>query len=541
LCGSGCALDALAGPDSILTSTSTSQPRKFRNLVLVLGDQLTPHLSSLDAGDPAQDIVLMCEVAEEAKYVRHHKKKIILLFSAMRHFAQELRTRGWQVAYTQLDDPGNTGSFSGEVARAVAQHRPQRIVVTEPGEWRVQVAMAAWASALKRPVDILPDTRFISSISNFAAWASGRKQLRMEYFYRDMRRKTGLLMEGDKPTGGVWNLDHDNRKPAKADLFMPEPAHFQQDAITRDVVALVKSRFASHFGDADPFWFAVTRADAEAAFDRFIVEGLPNFGDYQDAMLRGEKFLYHGVVSMYLNCGLLDPLALCRKVEAAYRSGQVPLNCAEGFIRQVIGWREYVRGIYWLKMPDYAASNALGHTRALPDFYWTAETDMACVRAAVTQTREEAYAHHIQRLMVTGNFALLAGISPQALHEWYLAVYADAFEWVELPNTIGMSQFADGGLLASKPYAASGAYINRMSDYCKGCTYDVKARTGSKACPFNALYWNFVARHADTIKANPRMAQMVRTYEAFELDEQIRIKTSAATFLAALKPSPDWS
>ena len=516
------------------------QKNKTRDLVLVLGDQLSPQLSSLAACDPSRDMVLMCEVAEETSYVRHHKKKIILLFSAMRHFADELRGLSWQVAYTKLDDDGNAGSFAGEVERAVATHCPERIVVTEPGEWRVLDAMRGWSARFGLPVDILPDTRFINPISDFAAWAMGRKQLRMEFFYRDLRRKTGLLMNGGKPTGGVWNLDHDNRKPAKADLFMPEPAHFQQDATTREVVALVKTRFADHFGDADPFWFAVTRTDAEAAFDRFVCKGLANFGDYQDAMLTGQKFLYHAVVSMYLNCGLLDPLAICRKVEAAYAAGLVPLNSAEGFIRQVIGWREYVRGIYWLKMPGYATSNSLNHTRGLPDFYWTGETKMACVRAAVTQTKEEAYAHHIQRLMITGNFALLAGISPQALHEWYLAVYADAYEWVELPNTVGMSQFADGGLLASKPYAASGAYINRMSDYCKGCAYDVKARTGPKACPFNALYWDFISRHAELIKSNPRMAQMVRTYENFQDGEKAHITDSASAFLATLKPSPDW-
>jgi deoxyribodipyrimidine photolyase-related protein len=517
-----------------------NRKNQVRNLILVLGDQLSLQLSSLAACDPKRDLVLMCEVVEEATYVRHHKKKIILLFSAMRHFADELRRLGWQVAYTKLDDEGNAGNFSGEVARAVATHRPERIVVTEPGEWRVRAAMRGWSAQFRLPVDILVDTRFISPITEFTAWAKSRKQLRMEFFYRDMRRKTGLLMDGDKPTGDVWNLDHDNRKPAKADLFMPEPAHFQQDAITREVVALVKTRFAGHFGDADPFWFAVTRADAEAAFDRFVAEGLANFGDYQDAILTGQKFLYHAVVSMYLNCGLLDPLEICRKVETAYTAGVVPLNAAEGFIRQVIGWREYVRGIYWLNMPDYAQSNALSHTRALPDFYWTGETNMACVRAAVTQTKEEAYAHHIQRLMVTGNFALLAGISPQALHEWYLAVYADAYEWVELPNTIGMSQFADGGLLASKPYAASGAYINRMSDYCKGCAYDVKVRTGPDACPFNALYWDFISRHAPAIKSNPRMAQMVRTYDKFDDAEKQRITDRATTFLASLKPSPDW-
>ncbi len=510
------------------------ESKSVRNLVLVLGDQLSTSLASLGAADRSQDLVLMCEVAEEATYVRHHKKKLILLFSAMRHFAIELEALGWRVAYTRLDDAGNAGSFSGEVTRAVGRHKPERIIVTEPGEWRVLEAIRGWSAKFDVPVDILPDTRFISSNGDFAAWADGRKQLRMEYFYRDIRRKTGLLMDGDEPSGGQWNFDHDNRKPAKADLFMPHPAHFQQDRITREVVALVKERFADHFGDADPFWFAVTRADAEAAFDHFLATGLAKFGDYQDAMVLGERFLYHSLVSMYLNCGLLDPLAVCRKVDAAYRAGHVPLNAAEGYIRQIIGWREYVRGIYWLKMPDYAASNVLGHTRALPDFYWTGDTQMTCLREAITQTKEEAYAHHIQRLMVTGTFGLLAGVSPQALHEWYLAVYADAYEWVELPNTIGMSQFADGGLLASKPYAASGAYINRMSNYCANCAYDVKARTGAKACPFNALYWDFIARHAPLIKSNPRMAQMVRTYDKFDAAEKARIKDSAAQFLKSL-------
>ncbi len=525
---------------TVLALRDAQARQTVRNLVVVLGDHLTPGLSSLAASDPGRDMVLMCEVAAEATYVRHHKKKIILLFSAMRHFADELRARGWLVAYTRLDDIDNAGSLAGEVARAIAAHRPERIVVTEAGEWRVLADIRSWSAQFGLPVDVHPDTRFISSIDDFAAWAEGRKQLRMEYFYRDMRRKTGLLMDGDAPVGGKWNFDHDNRKAAKADLFLPQPAHFQQDAMTRQVVALVEDRFPDHFGDANPFWFAVTRADAEAAFDHFVEAGLAGFGNYQDAMLTGQRFLYHSVLSIYLNCGLLDPLDLCRKIDAAFRAGRVPLNAAEGYIRQVIGWREYVRGIYWMKMPDYAASNTFGHSRPLPDFYWTGETKMLCVREAVTQTREEAYAHHIQRLMVTGNFALLAGVSPQALHEWYLAVYADAYEWVELPNTIGMSQFADGGLLASKPYAASGAYINRMSDYCGGCAYDVKARTGPNACPFNALYWDFISRTAATIKSNPRMAQMVRTYERFADTEKANIAESAANVLASLKSSGAW-
>ena len=400
-------------------------------------------------------------------------------------------------------------------------------MVTEPGEWRLAGALEGWA-------EILPDDRFLVSHAQFDAWAAGRKALRMEYFYRDMRRQTGLLMDGDKPAGGQWNFDADNRRPAARDLLMPQPLRFEPDETTRAVLDLVASRFGNHFGQLEPFWFATTRADAEAAFAHFLKTALPQFGDFQDAMLVQEKFLYHAVVSPYLNCGLLDPLAVCRAAEAEYRAGRAPLNAVEGFIRQIIGWREYVRGIYWREGPDYVRRNALNATRPLPGFYWTAETDMACLRAAIEQTRDEAYAHHIQRLMVTGNFALLAGVDPHEVHEWYLAVYADAYEWVEAPNTVGMSQFADGGLLGSKPYAASGAYINRMSDYCAGCKYDVKVKTGPGACPFNYLYWDFIARHRELVKANPRMAQMVRGWDQFSADRQAEVKADAARFLSQL-------
>ena len=512
---------------------------KTRNLILVLGDQLTPSLSSLAAGDPALDHVLMAELHDEATYVRHHKKKIAFIFSAMRHFADELRSLGWTVDYVPLDSANNQGSFTSQVEHAIAAYAPEQIIVTDAGEWRVSQMFKGWSARFDLPVQILPDTRFIATIPEFIGWAEGRKQLRMEYFYRDMRRKTGLLMvkDGkgdDQPAGGKWNYDSENRKPAGAGLFMPTPKATTPDTTTQDVLTLVAARFDNHFGDLQPFWYAVTRKGAEAAFTAFVKNALPLFGDYQDAMLTGEPFLYHSLVAQYLNCGLLDPLAMCREVEAAYNAGHVPLNAAEGYIRQVIGWREYMRGIYWLKMPGYENSNFFGHTRGLPSFYWTAQTDMACIRSAVTQTKEQAYAHHIQRLMVTGNFAMLAGIDPHELHEWYLSVYADAYEWVELPNTVGMSQFADGGILASKPYAASGAYINRMSNYCSGCRYDVKQRTGPKACPFNALYWDFISRHRDKIGKNPRMAQMVRTYDKFAEEEQGRIAESAKAFLDTL-------
>jgi len=508
--------------------------RRIRNLILILGDQLSSEISSLRDADPKLDRIIMFEVNEEATYVRHHKKKIAFLFSAMRHFADEMRQKGWQVDYVTLDDPQNTGSFTEELERAVKRLSPSQVCVTEPSEWRVLEAMESWTVTLNLPIDIREDDRFIATHEEFRSWAAGRKQLRMEYFYRDMRRKTGLLMEGDQPIGGKWNFDTENRKPAAADLFMPQPVRVTPDQTTQAVIKLVADRFGNHFGDLQPFWFGVTRPQAEQALDHFVEHALAKFGDFQDAMLEGEKFLHHSLLSIYINAGLLDPLVACRRVEAAYFEGKAPLNAVEGFIRQIIGWREYVRGIYWLKMPQYVEQNFFGHSRDLPDFYWTADTDMACLRDAITQTKEEAYAHHIQRLMVTGNFALLAGVDPKQVHEWYLSVYADAYEWVELPNTLGMSQFADGGILGSKPYVSSGNYIHKMSNYCGACSYSVKQKTGDGACPFNPLYWHFLHRNRDTLVKNPRMTQMYRTWDRMSEEKQADYLSSADAVLAKL-------
>ena len=511
-----------------------ADPRAAHTLIPILGDQLSPGIASLRGMDPATAIILMMEVAEETDYVAHHKAKIALIFAAMRHHAAALTAAGWTVDYVRLDDADNTHSFTGEVARAIARHSPAQIVVTEPGEWRVRGAIDAWQSLFGLPVEIREDDRFICTHATFDAWAEGRKALRMEFFYRDMRRATGLLMEGDKPAGGAWNYDAENRQRAPRDLMMPRPLAFTPDAATADVLALVAARFADHPGSLDHFAFAVTAADAAAQMAHFLDHALASFGDYQDAMLTGEPYLWHALLSPYLNLGLIDPLTLCRAVEAKWRAGAVPLNAAEGFIRQIIGWREYVRGIYWREGPDYVHRNQLKATRALPDFYWTADTAMHCLAQAVGQTLELGYAHHIQRLMVTGNFALLIGADPHAVHLWYLAVYVDAYEWVEAPNVVGMSQFADGGLLASKPYVASGAYINRMSDYCASCRYDVKAKTGPDACPFNALYWDFLARNRDALGKNVRLAMPYRNWDRFDAATQHEYRASAAAFLAKL-------
>jgi deoxyribodipyrimidine photolyase-related protein len=503
-------------------------------LLPVFADQLSHGLASLKAAEGQPAVVLMMEVAGEADHVPHHRKKLVFLFSAMRHFAHELRAAGWNVRYVILDDPQNSGSFDDEIARAVAETRASRILLTEPGEWRVEQMALSWRESLPIPVEILADDRFIASRAEFAAWASGRKEFRMEHFYHQMRRKTGLLMEGGKPAGGEWNFDKENRKSATRDLFMPLIPDFAPDSVTSAVIDMVARRFPDRFGDIEPFGLPVTAADARAAASDFIAKRLAGFGDYQDAMLVGEDHLYHSVLSPALNAGLLDPLELCRAAETAFNSGRAPLNSVEGFIRQIIGWREYVRGVYWLKMPGYAASNALGARRNLPAFYWSGATGMNCVRHAVDQTKRLAYAHHIQRLMVTGNFALLAGIDPHQLHEWYLSVYADAFEWVEMPNTIGMSQFADGGFLASKPYAASGAYINRMSDYCGSCRYDVKDRTGDGSCPFNALYWDFLSRNAQLLARNRRLAMPYATLARMSDTERDAIARRADAIFSRL-------
>jgi deoxyribodipyrimidine photolyase-related protein len=506
-----------------------------KKLILILGDQLSINIAALSQGDKEHDTIFMCEVMAEATYVKHHKKKIALIFAAMRAFASELHLQGWRVDYIALDHPENTGSFDSELLRAIERWRPERLIMTKASEYRVLEMQRRWYQIVDCGVSLLDDMRFICPTWRFNDWADdGRKEMRMEHFYRNMRRYTGLLMEDDKPVGGQWNFDHDNRKAAKPDLFMPAPKLFAPTPETQAVLDLVKARFPDHFGDLEPFWFGVTAADAKAALDHFIAVALPRFGDYQDAMLKDHKFLYHSLISFYLNIGLLDPLDTCRAVEAAWKAGHCPLNAAEGFIRQILGWREYVRGIYWHEMPGYAESNALGATRSLPDFYWSGKTDMACMKAAILQTKEEAYAHHIQRLMVTGNFAMMAGIHPHEVHEWYLAVYADAFEWVEMPNTIGMSQFADGGLLASKPYASSGAYIDRMSDYCGTCHFNVKEKTGTKACPFNYLYWDFLVRHRDKFARNPRMAVMYRTFDKMEPSKQQATLESAKAFLEHL-------
>jgi deoxyribodipyrimidine photolyase-related protein len=504
-------------------------------LRILFGDQLSHDIAALQGLDPARDVVLMMEVADENTYVRHHKQKIVLVLSAMRHFAAELRGRRVVVDYVRLDDPHNTGDLTGEVQRAAERLGPDRLVVTEPGEWRVQAMIEGWEALTGRPVEARADDRFFASRARFAAWARGRRTWRMEPFYREMRREHDMLMQVAAPAGGEWNFDAENRKSLPASVTPPDRARFEPDAMTRDVMAMVEQRFGDHFGELNDFGWAVNRHDALRALSDFIEMGLPRFGDYQDAMKAGAPFLFHSLLASALNIGLLSPREVCAAAEAAWRSGAAPLNAVEGFVRQILGWREYVRGVYWTLMPQYETRNALQASRPLPAFYWTGETPMRCLRQAVGDTSRYAYSHHIQRLMVTGNFALLAGVAPREIERWYLAVYADAFEWVEMPNTLGMAVFADDGQMASKPYAASGAYINRMSDFCSGCAYDVKQKTGEGACPFNYLYWAFLIRNRDRLASNPRLAMPYRTLAAWPSERQAAIVAEAEEFLGGLE------
>jgi len=500
-------------------------------LVLVLGDQLTEGAGALARADRARDVVVMAEVAAETGHVPHHPQKIVLVLAAMRAFAARLRMAGWTVAYTRLDDPDNAGSIPGELLRRAAGYGTDRVLAMVPGDWRLRQAL----DDLPLRVEVVPDDRFLCPPDVFAGWARGRRTLRMEQFYRLMRQRTGLLMDGDSPAGGAWNFDAENRRRPDPRKRREPPLRHHPDAGTRAVLDLVAARFGHHFGRPEPFWFATDRKGALASLDHFLRHHLPDFGPEQDAMLAGDPVLHHAVIAPYLNLGLLTPHEVCAAAEAEYRAGRAPIASVEGFIRQILGWREYVRGIYDLSGPGYTAQNALGHHRALPGLFWGAPTDMACVAAVVGQTRDLAYAHHIQRLMVTGNLALLAGIDPHAVHEWYLAVYADAVEWVEAPNVIGMSQHADGGYLGSKPYVSSGAYIDRMSDYCGRCAYRVKDRTGPRACPFNLLYWHFLARHRDRFAGNPRMGNIYATWARMDPGHRARVLAEADQWLARLE------
>ncbi|QFU76775.1 cryptochrome/photolyase family protein [Halioglobus maricola] len=502
-------------------------------LILVLGDQLTAGKGALKDARPGIDTVVMAEVAEEASYVRHNRHKIVFIFSAMRHFRDELQNAGFEVIYYPYE-AGKT-SLLDAVHSALQECPAERVRCCKPGEYRLLEAMSEWHLAV--PVELVEDDRFLASGDDFADWAKGRKQLRMEYFYRTMRRKYEILIDAQgKPEGENWNYDKQNRKGWRGKDTIPVRPTIEVDNITAEVIALVTEHFPDHPGDLDQFYLGVTAAQAQSQLLWFIDQGLPKFGEYQDAMAEESPWLYHALISAYINTGLLDPLEVCRAVERAWREERCSLAAAEGFIRQILGWREYVRGIYWMTAPSYADRNALDAHRPLPEWFWTGATDMRCLEKALRQSLDLGYGHHIQRLMIIGNFALLAGLQVQQVCEWYLAVYVDAFEWVELPNTLGMALYADGGLMASKPYAASGKYIQRQGDHCASCRYQPAKMTGPGACPYNSLYWHFINRHAEKLGDNPRLGLALNNWRRKDRDDQLAILTWADTELERLVP-----
>ena len=502
----------------------------------LLADQLSFDMASLKHFNPQEDIIAFCEVRSETDYVQHHPQKIAFLFSAMRHFAKVCEAMNFKVHYVTLDDVNNSQHLILEWERLALLYACQKIYVTLPGEWRLTEAIENWQKQSDLKISLFEDERFLCSHAEFKAWAAGKKQLRMEFFYQMMRKKYKILLD-DKglPEGGRWNYDIENRQPLKKGHPWPARKTFEKDTITLDVIDLVNKHFAHHFGHLEHFGYACTAQDAHLALEDFINHHLPYFGQYQDVMVSNEPFLHHALISMYINVGFIEPLSLCRRVENLYREGKVPLASAEGFIRQVLGWREYVRGIYWLYMPEYIEKNFLNAKHKLPNMYWGGPTQMNCIRQVVSMTEKYAYSHHIQRLMITGNFALLAGIIPKAVCDWYLAVYIDAFEWVELPNTLGMALYGDGGVLASKPYAASARYIEKMSNFCHSCHFKSKEMLGEKACPFNTLYWNFMAKHEQILKSNPRMAYMYSTWNRFSEEKRKAILEQAKLYLERLE------
>jgi len=498
------------------------------NLCVILGDQLSPNISSLKGFKKKQDKILMMEVFNEAEYVNHHKKKLVLVFSAMRHFAKELQNKGFSVKYSKINESKN--NFTKELVHQCKKIQPKRVVITYPGEYRVLQEIKKWQKILNIPVSIIEDDRFFCTIDEFKSWAEGRKELRMELFYQMMRKKYDILIDKNgKPKGGKWNYDIKNRKSLpKNHPHIPKPLKHKPDNITKQVVTEVKKKFPKHFGDLDPFWFAVTHDQARKSLNDFVKNRLGMFGPYEDAMAQEENFLYHSFLSMYLNLGLLEPKQIINKV---LEKDGIRVESVEGFVRQILGWREYIRGIYWHTMPEYSKTNYFDAKNKLPKFYWTGNTEMNCLKNCIEQTIKESYAHHIQRLMITGNFALIAGIKPEEVCEWYLSVYADAYEWVELPNTHGMTLYADGGILGSKPYAASGNYINKMSDYCKDCKYNVKKKEGDDACPFNYLYWNFFLKNQKKLEKNPRLWTVFSNIKKMSEEKKKQIQNDSKKFL----------
>ncbi len=492
-----------------------------KTLRLILGDQLDLESSIFD-DIGKDDVLLMAETWGESLHVRSHKIRSVLFLSAMRHFADEItgdRITKKQLEYWRLDQHEHR-DLIGLVGERVKKLKVEKLVVVQPGERRLLTALQTLAEEQELELTVLPDRHFYTDIEDFESWAEGRKELRLEYFYREQRKRFLVLMDDKQPCGGSWNFDKKNRGNfgKKGPGQLPAPKAFKADKVTRSVMEAISESPEELAGELNQFDWPVTAKQAQQALDDFVEHRLVAFGEYQDAMWTDEPYLYHSRISAAMNLKLLNPRTVVEAVEKAYRSGDVDIAAAEGFIRQILGWREYVRGLYWTHYDDFF-NNALNASEPLPEFYWTGDTDMQCLSQSVRQTLETGYAHHIQRLMVTGLFSLLLGVDPKAIHEWYLGIYVDAVEWVEMPNTLGMSQYADGGVTASKPYIATGKYIEKMSNYCAHCPYDPAKKHGDDACPFTVLYWDFLQRHFDRFESHPRMALQVRNLSRLSDDE----------------------
>ncbi len=509
--------------------------KNCRHLVFVLGDQLDIASAALADFDMATDVVLMAEVREESTHVWSSKSRTAFFFAAMRHFAATLQQQGVAVDYRDIDSH-RFASLVDVLADAVATHRPNKVVIVEPGDWRVEQALVAYRDASGIDLVFRQDTHFMCSRLAFAEWARGYKQLRLEYFYRMMRKRHTVMMDGDQPLQGRWNFDSENRgafaKTGPKDV--PVPYWVAPDAITKQVMIDVEKHFAAHPGSLHDFAWPVTRDDALRSLEQFVDERLARFGEYQDAMWSDQPFLYHAHVSAALNVKLLNPGEVIAAATAALADGRAPIEAVEGFVRQVLGWREFIRGMYWLDMPAMRAANHFQHQRKLPAWYWSGATEMNCMKQTIGQTLQHGYAHHIQRLMVTGIFALMAEIAPDEIEDWYLAVYVDAVEWVELPNVAGMAIYANGGRFTSKPYIASGQYIKRMSNYCSGCRYKPDIKTGPSACPVTTLYWNFLDKHENMLTQNPRTALMTKNISKLSPDARAAIREHAEFILNKL-------
>ncbi|MDZ7703236.1 MAG: cryptochrome/photolyase family protein [Trueperaceae bacterium] len=503
--------------------------------ILVLGDQLTRQVGPLADADPNNTSVLMVESLALAHELRHHKQKLVLVFSAMRHFARELAVDGFNVEYKTAD------SFADGIEKYLNQYRGVTLAFMQPNDYGYDTMLSGAIERAGGKANIVPNGLWLSSAQDFDAWAEGKKELRMEFFYRQERRRTGWLMEDGEPVGGTWNLDEQNRDTPEPDHTFPDPPHFAPDDLTREVIDFVEAEVPDHFGTTDGFAWPVTREQALAALEDFCENRLRAFGPFEDAMVQGEYVLYHSMLSVSLNLGLLTPREVCETALRHYHDRKndderrkIPLNSIEGFVRQVSGWREFMHQVYRRLMPEFRDENRLNHTRDLPEFYWSGDTKMNCLHQCVTQAQETGHNHHIQRLMVLGNFAQIAGVNPQQLTDWFTACFVDALDWVMVPNVIGMSQYADLGTFTSKPYAASANYINKMSDYCGSCHYSRTKKLGENACPFNSLYWDFLDRHYDTFNDNPRMNLTMANWKRRDEASKDEIREQARDVLARL-------